>query len=315
MLPKLFLVKCPNMRNIISCPKVTWIDIQDPSPEDVEYLRRNFGFHPLVLGELIPFGHRSKVECHKNYLFMTFYYPVHSKERRETRQREIDIIVTRDTLVTCHYKSILPLKALFDKCNLYPELKKRYMGWSAGFLLFLLISSLWKSTLTKLDRVNIRLETIEREMFQEKEKEMVREISLVKTDIINFWRIVEPQGETLESLSREGTNFFGQRFAPYFTDIIGTYGKSWNALKTYKETILALEDTNQSLLSTKTNEVIQVLTVFSVVMLPLTLVASIWGMNVRLPLSDSPVGFWVIALAMATLMCLLVIFFRRRKWL
>ncbi|MDP2663897.1 MAG: CorA family divalent cation transporter, partial [bacterium] len=191
---------------------------------------------------------------------------------------------------------------------------KRYMDWSVGYLLFLLISGLWKNTLTKLDRVEVKLDTIEKEIFQEKEKEMVREISLVKTDIINFWRIVEPQGETLESLAKEGADFFGQRFTPYFSDIIGTYDKAWNTLKTYKETILALENTNQSLLSTKTNEVIQMLTVFSVVMLPLTLIASIWGMNVQLPLGDSPLGFWIIALAMVALMWFLVIFFRKKKW-
>lgn len=303
------------MRNIIKGPKVTWIDIQDPTQEDIKYLKENFNFHPLVLGELIPFGHRPKVEGYKNYLFMTFYYPIHIKTNRETRPRELDIITTKNTLITSHYRSIVPLKSLFDKCNLYPEVRKKYMKWSAGYLLFLLLSGLWKGCLTKLDRINARIEMIEKEIFQGKEKEMVREISVVKTDIINFWRIVEPQRETLESLSKEGTAFFGERFEPYFADIIGTCGKAWNSLKTFKETVLALEDTNQSLLSTKTNEVIQVLTVFSVILLPLTLIASIWGMNLSLPFANSPSGFWAVLLLMLFLMSFLFIYFRKKKWL
>jgi len=310
------LLKYLNMRKIIKGPKVTWVDIQDPTEKDIKYLKREFNLHPLVLGEIIPPGRRPKVESYKKYLFMILYYPVYSKEERETRPRELDIIVTKNVLITSHYKSIVPLRALFDKCNLYPEVKRKYLRWNAGYLLFLLLNGLWKNCLIKLDRVDARIDAIEKEIFQGKEKEMVREISVVKTDIINFWRIVEPQRETLESLSREGVAFFGERFSPYFSDIIGTYSQARDSLITYKETILALEDTNQSLLSTKTNEIIRILTVFSVVLLPLTLLASIWGMNIpNLPLAGSPSGFWVILVLMAGLMGFLIAYFRKKKWI
>ena len=303
------------MRNVIEGEKVTWVDIQDPNYDDIQYLKDNFKFHPLVLDELTSFGYRPKVEAYKDYLFMTFYYPVHIKEKRETRPRELDIIITKNVIITSHYKSILPLKSLFDTCNLYPEVRKKYMSWSAGYILFLLLNGIWKNCLVKLDRINLKLETIEKEMFEGREKEMVREISFVKTDLINFWRIVEPQNETLESLNVEGVKFFGNKFIPYISDILATYRKSWNSLQSYKETILALEDTNQSLLSTKTNEVIQVLTVFSVIMLPLTLIASMWGMNLHLPFDKSPLGFWMICLIMLSLMTFLILYFRKKHWL
>jgi len=310
------LVKYPKMRNIIRGPKITWVDIQDPTEEDIKYLKRKFNLHPLVLGEIIPPGHRPKVERYKRYLFMILYYPVYSKEKRETRPRELDIIVTKNVLITSHYKSIVPLKALFDKCNLYPEAKRKYMRWSAGYLLFHLLSGLWKNCLTKLDRIDNKIEEIERKIFKGKEKEMVNEISLVKTDIINFWRIVEPQGEILESLSKEGTVFFGEKLSPYFSDVIGSYSQAFNSLRTYKETILALEDTNQSLLYTKTNEIIRILTVFSVILLPLTLLASIWGMNIPwLPFAESPAGFWIILVIMVGLMGFLIAYFRKKRWL
>lgn len=303
------------MRRIIRGPKVTWVDIKDPTEKDIRYLKREFNLHPLVLGELIPSGHRPKVESYKKYLFMIFHYPVYSKERRETRPRELDIIITKNILITSHYKSILPLRALFDECNIYSETRKKYMTQNAGYLLFLLLSGFWKNCLIKLDRIETRIESIEKEIFKGKEKEMVSEISVVKTDIINFWRIVEPQGEILESLSKEGTAFFGESFSPYFSDIIGTYSQAWNSLRTYKETILALEDTNQSLLSTKINDVMRVLTIFSVILLPLTLIASIWGMNVALPFAESPAGFLIVAAMMLFLMGFMLIYFRKKKWL
>ena len=303
------------MLKIIKGPKVTWVDIQDPTQNDVDYLKENFNFHPLILGELIPPGHRPKVERYKNYLFMILYYPVYSNENQETRARELDVIVTKNVLITSHYRSILPLRNIFNGCNIKSSLRKKYMSWSAGFLLFSILSSIWKSYMVKMDRINSKVEMIENRMFKGEERKMVREISVVKMDIINFWRIIEPQVEILESLSKEGTLFFGEKFAPYFSDILGTAGRAWNSLKTFKETILALEDTNQSLLSTKTNEVIRVLTVFSVILLPLTLIASIWGMNVNLPFSESAVGFGIILLIMLFSMFSLIFYFRKKRWM
>ncbi|MFH1841166.1 MAG: magnesium transporter CorA family protein [Candidatus Nealsonbacteria bacterium] len=303
------------MIKVIKGPEVTWIDIQDPTKDDVQYLKDRFDFHPLVLGELIPPGHRPKAEHNKDYLFMVFYYPVYNKERKETRSRELDIIVTKDVLITSHYKSILPLKALFDSCNLYEESKRNYMSEGTGQLLYYILSSFWKSCLVKMERIDKRIYEIEKEIFRGKEKEMVSEISFAKTDIINFWRIIEPQGEILESLSKEGSNFFGEELTPYFADITGSYSRTWNSLKTQKETVLALENTNQSLLSTKINEIMKILTIFSVITFPLTLLASVWGMNVVVPFQDSPKGFLVILLIMTALMGFMFLFFYKRKWL
>ena len=304
------------MRNIIKGPKVTWIDIKDPKEDDIKFLKEKFNFHPLVLEELLPPSHRPKVERYPNYLYMIFYYPIYNKENRETRPRELDIIVTKNTIITSHYHSILPLKALFDRCNLYPKAKKRYMAQDPGYLLFYVLNNIWKNSLTKLVRVDEKINKIEKEIFRGQEKEMVLEISLVKTDIINFWRIVEPQKETLESLAEEGPDFFGKELTHYFIDVLGTFGQTWNALKTYKETILALEDTNQSLLSSKINEIMKVLTVFSVIFLPLTLIASIWGMNIYgMPLTKAPLDFWMILIIMLALSALMLMFFRKKHWL
>ncbi|MFH1657602.1 MAG: magnesium transporter CorA family protein [bacterium] len=304
------------MHRIIQGPKVTWVDISNPNREDLNYLKKEFNFHPLVIGELIPPGYRPKVEQHKDYLFMILHYPIFSKEKRQTRPRELDIIVCHDVIITSHYQSILPLKGLFDTCNLYEETRKRYMSESAGQLLFYVLNSFWENCLTKLNSMNNRIVKIEKEIFRGKEKEMVLEISLVKTDIINFWRIIEPQKETLESLANEGSKFFGETSSPYFHDILGTFGQVWNGIKTNKETILALEDTNQSLLSSKINEIMKVLTTFSVVFLPLTLIASMWGMNFdQMPFSESANGFFVILAIMAIALTLMLSYFRKRNWL
>lgn len=304
------------MYKIIQGPKVTWVDIQNPTKKDIHYLREKYNFHPLILGEIIPPGHRPKVEGYRNYLFMILYYPEHLKEKRETRPQELDIIVTQNTLITCHYRSIPPLEIFFNSCRFEPAARKKYMSDGAGQLLYFVLSGFWQNCLTMLDRIDKKIDEIEKNIFRGKEREMVFEISLVKTDIIDFWRIIEPQEEILESLYKEGISFFGKKIAPYFSDLLGTYGQVSNRLQSFKETILALEDTNQSLLSTKTNETIRILTVISVILLPLTLLASIWGMNIpQMPLTGSPIGFWMIMAIMILMVGFMIFYFRKKKWL
>lgn len=301
------------MLQVIEGPKVKWIDLQDPTQEDVAFLRENFNFHPLILNEITSPGYRPKVERHEqDYLFMVFYYPIYNREKRQTRSRELDVIVTKDVLITSHFRSILPLKALFDNCNLYEESRKEYMSESPAHLLFYLLHDFWKSCSNKLVQIDKRINEIEKEIFRGKEKEMVWEISLVKTDVINFWRIIEQQEEVLESLIKEGSAFFGDKLLPYFSDLLGIYRKSLNNLKAYKEAVSALEGTNQSLLSTKINDVMKILTILSALFLPLGVVANIW---VFVPGAQSPYSF---ALLMATLFLSFFVFFlifRRKKWL
>jgi magnesium transporter len=304
------------MRTVIKGPNVTWIDLLNPNQEDIRSLQEHFALPPLVLEELTQAEHHPRLERRDHYLYLVLYYPVHFKEKRETRPREIDFVVSKDILLTSHYGTAIPIKALLDVCNLYEESRKTYLGQNAGYLLSHLLISLWKNCIRKLNQIDTRIDEIEKNIFAEKEREMVREISFVKTDIINFWRILEPQGSTVAALTKEAASLWGEELLPYFEDVANVYAQAWNTLKTHRETILALEATNQSLLTTKTNEIIRVLTVFSVLLLPLTLLASIWGMNTYyLPFRGNPIDFWIIFSLMATVTFGMVTYFRKKGWM
>ena len=295
---------------------LTWIDIQDPKPKDIKYLKENFNFHQIVLEELIPPGHRAKVEHHEGYIFLILYYPAFSKETKETFPRELDILVTKTHIITSHYETIIPVKSLFDQINLHKAAKKEYMSETTGHLLFYIIKGILENALTKLEHIEAEVEYIEQEIFKGEERKMVFEISIAKRDIIDFRRILAPQKLGIESLVHEGVDFFGKDLEPHFEDLRGTFGIVWHELENHWETIQALGETNESLLSTKTNEVMRVLTVFSVIFLPLTLIASIWGMNIEnMPLTGSPAGFWVMLGVMGVMLTAMVAYFKRKKWL
>jgi magnesium transporter len=89
----------------------------------------------------------------------------------------------------------------------------------------------------------------------------------------------------------------------------------WDMLENYKEVVEALESTNESAISHRVNEILQLLTVFSVLLLPLTLVASVFGMNVSIPGEHSTSAFWVIIVVMVSLLGGMLFYFRRRRWI
>jgi len=304
------------MRQTVTCNNITWIDIKSPNDKDVEFLRNSFNFHDFVLEELIKPSHRQKVENYDDYLFMMLYYPVFHKASKEVSEQELDIIITRSHLITAHYQGISPLDSFFREINSKNQTKEKYMSETVGHLLFYAIHKILEDISAKITAIEKQVRYIEKEIFKGGEKEMVFEISRAKRDIIDYRRIVGPQTSAIESLQIEGVKFFGETLAPHLADLRGSFGILWNNLQDQRETLQALGETNESLLSTKTNEVIKILTVFSVIFLPITLLANIFGMNLEyLPLSKTPIDFWTVLGVMALIAIIMVIYFKRQKWL
>lgn len=304
------------MRNIIKGPNVTWIDIQDPQKEDIEYLQKEFNFHHLVLDQLIPPSWSTKVEVFPDHLFLILFFPSYNKERRENRPRELDIIVTKNILVTSHYNSIVPLQETFNRCNLYAEEKEKWMTQGAGYLMHHVLNELWEDCSAKVNKIDQKLIRIEESMFQGKEREMLKEISIVKADIINFWKIVRPQKGPFTSLRDISGEFFSPQIAPYFSLLRNHWARVASSLLSHKDTVEAFENTNNALLSHKTNEIVKVLTVFSIIVLPLAILSQIFGMNTSsLPFQDDPRGFTIIMTVMILGVLVFFIYFKKKKWL
>jgi magnesium transporter len=142
----------------------------------------------------------------------------------------------------------------------------------------------------------------------------VRDLSNVKQEIINFRKIVRPQRVALRDLERT------RRYIPadlevYFDDIIDASERIWDMLENFKEVVEALEDTNESVLAHRLNDVLRILTAFSVIMLPLTLIASIFGMNTHVPGEQGITAFWVVIGVMVLVLVGMLTLFRKRGWL
>jgi magnesium transporter len=156
-------------------------------------------------------------------------------------------------------------------------------------------------------------------IFGDNVRQTVYEISLIRRDIIAFRRIVKPQIAVMSSLERKASSFaplLGNGLDEYFSDLNDQMAKMWDTLEDHKDVIEGLSDTNDSLTNTRINDVIKLLTILSVVLLPLTLVSSIYGMNFEhLPMSDDPYGFWITMAAMVAIAAGMLIYFKLRHWI
>ncbi len=299
----------------IQSNKFSWIDFYKPDQKDIAYLKKNFGLHPLVMEEFSMPTLRPKAAEYETCLYLAIHIPLFDEKARTTYPGEIDIVLTKDTLITSRNAEIPELKKFFNEITKDERKRDLYMNDSPAALLRFLIEMLFESCFPKLDHISEKLNYIEKEIFDGNEKEMVFEISVVKRDILNFRRTMKPQKSVIESLAQREYQFIEPSLKPYFQDLIGTNVRIWNNLESTKETIESLEDTNNSLLSNKLNMTMKVLTIFSAIFLPITVYSNILAMSANIPFGDNPFGFWIHIGIMIVIVLLTMLLFKVKKWL
>jgi magnesium transporter len=294
---------------------LVWHYFKEPSADDILYIQKKYALHPLIIEEFSTPTLRPKATQYDNCLFMSIHIPLFDVENKTTYPAEIDIVLCENTLITSHDRDIFQLTDFFN--NLKDDLENRetYMGGSPGMLLRFIIEMLLETCFPKLDHISQKLDYIETEIFAGHEKEMVFEISLVKRDILNFRRTMKPQRSVFESLAQKDFQLIEPRLKAYYQDLVGTNIRIWNNLESAKETVESLEETNNSLLSNKLDMTMKVLTIFSAVMLPMTVYSNILAMSADIPFGKNPNAFWIHLSIMLFLSIITVSIFKMRKWL
>src|SRR5215213_9845535 len=298
---------------IVEAPGLKWINIERPRHIDLAWLQERFEFHPLDYEDVVSRNQRPKVDAYDDYLFIVLHFPRYDKQVGRLNAAELDLFVGPDYIITLPNEPLQPVEYLFERCKASEELRESMFSKGSGFLLYKIVDDCVDSQFPMLRKIGNKLERIEQEIFEGNSAEVVRDISNVKQEIINFRKVVRPQRAAFRDLETNGARFMAEEL--YYEDITDASERVWDMLENYKEVVEALEDTNESALAHRTNETFRVLTAISVIVLPLTLVASIWGMNVGVPGEQDMTAFWLIIGFMVLLLGGMVAYFRRRNWL
>ncbi|HMC07107.1 MAG TPA: magnesium transporter CorA family protein [Solirubrobacterales bacterium] len=306
----------PNVETI-TAEGLRWVNIEHPSPLECAWLEEQFGFHALDLEDVLSRNQRPKIDEYPDYLFIVLHFPVFDRAVGRLNAGELDIFVGPDYLVTIPNQPLQPVEYLFERCRSKEELREQLFSKGPGFLLYRVVDDSFDYCFPMLRKIGNKLDAIEDEIFSGRSEEVVRDISNVKQEIINFRKVVRPQRTVLRDLENLKHRFLAREgdLEIYFDDVVDAHERIWDMLENYKEVVEALEDTNESVISHRVNDILRVLTVISVILLPLTLLASIMGMNVRVPGQNAIGAFWIVVGLMVAMLTSLLWLFRRRGWL
>jgi len=299
---------------------LTWVDLESPVVEDIKILMQQYNIPPIVADELLKPTIRPKADIYGNIVYLIVYlilhFPIYDISRKVSEPCEVDFILGKNFIITAHYKSIIPLHELVKIFEVSILLKENHFAKSVGRLTFLITKKLYDYALRQLEHIHSKISEIEERMFTNQEKEMVKEISYVQRDTLEFQRAIHAHGSVLKSLYETDTKITGKDFTHYLNGMLAELARVENLLDNSKETVELLRDTNDSLLSSKTNEVMKTLTVMAFVTFPAMFLATLFSMNTRwLPIVGVPGDFWIVLFLMLAGAFTAFSFFKRKKWI
>jgi magnesium transporter len=305
----------PSEPQVIEAAGLRWINVTRPRLADRDWIEERFGFHPLDFEDVYSRNQRPKLDAYDDYIFIVLQFPVFDKTQERLTSAELDLFVGPDFVLTLPNDPIPPLDSLFERYSEKEEVREQVFSKGSGYLLYKLVDTCVDASFPMLRKIGLKLDRIEDDIFEQDAPDVVREISNAKQEIINFRRIVRPMRAVLRDLERTKQRYLAEDLEIYFDDISDAAERVWDVLENYKEVVEGLEGTNESAISHRLNDTLRVLTAFSVAFLPLTLIASIFGMNVDLPGDESLIEFWVIIAILAAVFAGFLYYFRRQDWL
>jgi len=295
---------------------LTWVNIERPTERETEYLAQNYPFHPLDLDDCLSRIQRPKIDEYKEYLFLVLHFPVFNRETRATTPSQVSVFIGENYLITLHKGELKPLVKLFRECEIEEEAREENFNQGSSYLLYRIIDRLVDYCLPILNRISANIEQIEDNIFASKRiPRAIEDISVLRRDVISFRRIIWPMRAVIASLEPKIRRFTKMDLAVYFGDMVDHVDKIWDALDEYKEIIVGLNDTHDSLATNRTNEVIRMLTIIATILLPLTVVASVYGMNIPLPFQESGYSFIFVLFIWVVIVTGMLYFFRRNRWI
>ncbi len=299
----------------VAAAGLTWVHLDRPDEDAVAELAERFGWHELDVEDVLSKRQRPKIDEYPDYLFVVLHFPFYDKSVQRLNAAELDVFLGPDYVVTLPTVELLPVTRLFSRVHDDQRQREELFANGSGRLLYEILDDLFDYCFPILDKIGHKLDSIEDEMFEGASVEVVRDLSNVKQEIISYRKIIKPQRPTLRGLERYVERFLPEQLELYFDDVVDAAERIWDLLDNYKEVVEALEDTNESVISHRQNDVLRLLTIISVTVLPLTLITSVFGMNVLFPGEGTHAAFWVIVVSLVVVLAGMLGFFRWKRYL
>lgn len=286
-----------------------------PTPAEVRALMHEFAIDPLIAEELLLPSYKPKVEKRGDVVYVILHFPM-LRSGHQAPEQEIDFLIGKHFLITTRYENIDPLHSFARAFEVDGVLGKDASMTHGGHLFISMVSNLYRALENGLSTVHRRLRDIEEHIFNGEERRMVTQLSLVGRTIHDFKQSLAPHDEMLASFEPVGTRMFGMEFSYHLRNLMGAYQRIQRTLDNLHDSLTELRETNNSLLSTKQNEIMKNFTVLAFFFLPISFIASLFGMNAaHTPLVGTTHDFWLILGGMVAVAAVCFLYFTYKKWL
>jgi len=291
-----------------------WYDLNTLGEEEIAFLKKNFKFHHLDLEDLMGETQRPKIDEYNDYMFIIINVPI--KKNKIIKKSQIYFFISDKFIISIHEKNNI-LDKIVKKVQKSEKSRKDYIENGVGYLFYMILDDLFESNFPLIDEMEKQITYLEEEVFTtSKGYDRLKEILTLKKDIINFRRIIMPERSIVAVLNHKFEKFINKDLELYFDDVVDKVEKIWNHLENLYELVETVHETNDALISHDTNHIIKILTIVSVILMPLTFITGFYGMNVNgLPFSENVFATIIVSLILFLVATSMFIYFRYKKWI
>lgn len=310
----------PTIRTLTHA-KITWVDAENPNAAALTNLEEKYGLHPLHLHESLQKVQHLQVEREKNYLFLLLHTPFYNPRADKICVKQVGIFLGKNFVVTIRTGHTPVVADLFDQCKTDSAHTASYFK-DASFLVYVLISKILANISDMTDEVVSELDEIEDQVFDNSRSDAQR-IGKVRQRIVRLSRVVGPKRLVLEDLAQQVNEFSGKHMAKYYSNNTKMANKLWEVLEEAKETVEIYKDADFTTSTEKTNRILAILTLIFTFTIPITVLGTMYGMNVPLPggIETGSWNFWgqyttlAIVVAISVFLAgVMYLYFRKKKW-
>lgn len=329
----------------VSFEKFTFANINSPTKEQIHELHQEYGFSMLNLEDYLYKTQVPMFEMYEKYSLIVLDLPSievpkepkqstvekmliipniisstlpafpKAPKKKRIRTGEVDFFIGKDYLVVLHDKRTPQIDEIFELCNNDEKVRKELMEKGPIYLFYRIADVLVDSAFSYVSDINETIDAIDKKLAEKASTALVEDISVTRRNIVVFETMVKPTLTIFSDLEKGKYKDFNGSMSQYWGNILDHLQKIWDRLEDNKELIAGIATSYESLLTVKTNETVRILTIFTAILLPLTLLASIYGMNIHLPLASDPQAFWLILMIMGLIASTMVLAFKLRDWL
>jgi magnesium transporter len=294
-------------------PAVTWINVDGLHNVDlIEKLGTQFGFHPLVMEDILNTEQRAKIEDYGDYMYIVLRMIYSGSGLEDLEGEQVSIVLTPNLVISFQERRGDVFESVRERIR---KSKGRISKLGADFLAYALMDAIVDNYFNVLERAGETIENVEEQLTLNPSPSTLHKITRLKKEMVFLRKSVWPVRELINNLTKSESDIITKNIHEYLRDIYDHTIQVMDTIESYRDIISGMLDIYLSSISNKMNEVMKVLTIFASIFIPLTFIAGVYGMNFKfMPELDWPWGYFAVLSVMAAVSVVMIIYFKRRRW-